>query len=126
MPTNLLSARKGNRNEQRAEHWLRRQGLRTLERNYHCRQGEIDLIMREPDGTVVFVEVRYRGELSRGGALASVDHHKQRRLINTARHYLAAHPDAAAVANRFDVVAVEPGSGPKGRIEWITNAFLAE
>jgi putative endonuclease len=122
----LLPARKGNRNEKRAETWLRRQGLRTVERNYHCRQGEIDLIMRETDGTLVFIEVRYRENRSHGGALASVDRHKQRRLINTARHYLASHPAAATGSCRFDVVAVEPERNDHDGIDWITNAFLAE
>ncbi len=122
----LLPARKGKRNEKRIETWLRRQGLRTVERNYHCRQGEIDLVMREADGTLVFIEVRYRDNRSRGGALASVDQHKQRRLINAARHYLASHPGAATGSCRFDVVAVEPEGDNHDGIEWITNAFLAE
>ena len=122
----LLPARKGNRNEKRAETWLRRQGLHTVARNYHCRQGEIDLIMRESDGTLVFIEVRYRENLSRGGALASVDQHKQRRLINTARHYLASHPAAATGCCRFDVVALAPARNDNDSIDWITNAFLAE
>ncbi len=122
----LLRVRKGNQSEKRVETWLHRQGLRTVERNYHCRQGEIDLIMRAPDGTLVFVEVRYRGNDSHGGALASVDRHKQQRLINTARHYLASHADAITGSCRFDVVAVEPKQRDQDGIEWITNAFLAE
>jgi putative endonuclease len=122
----LLRARKGKRNEKRVEIWLRRQGLRTVERNYHCRQGEIDLVMREADGSLVFIEVRYRENRSHGGALASVDPHKQRRLINAARHYLANHPTAATGSCRFDVVAVEPERNNHDGIEWITNAFLAE
>ncbi len=122
----LLPARKGNRNEKRVETWLQRQGLRTVERNYHCRQGEIDLIMRSPDGTLVFIETRYREHRSHGGALASVDQHKQRRLINTARHYLARHSSAATGSCRFDVVAVGPERSELDGIEWIRNAFLAE
>ena len=82
--------------------------------------------MRAPDHTLVFVEVRYRAGQSRGGALASVDHHKQLRLINAARHYLANHQAAAGAACRFDVVAVAPGDGREPHIEWVHNAFLAE
>lgn len=125
-PRTLLPGRRGSRSERIAERWLQQQGLETVARNHRCRQGEIDLVMREADGTLVFVEVRYRGDPSRGGALASVDRHKQKRLVNAARHYLAVHPAAAASACRFDVVAVEPGPGDEPRVEWINNAFLAE
>jgi putative endonuclease len=74
--------------------------------------------MREPDGTVVFVEVRKRASRSFGGAAASVSHFKQRRIIFAARHFLmrlAQQPPC-----RFDVVSVEAGE-----IEWLRGAFDA-
>lgn len=114
---------KRNRTEQRVERWLRSRGLRTLTRNYHCRQGEIDLVMEDQD-SIVFVEVRYRSHASHGGALASVDHHKQRRLVQAARHYLARHPHHGMRPCRFDVVAADAGTA--GDPEWVKNAFLAE
>lgn len=101
---------------------MRGQGLGTLERNYQCRQGEIDLIMEDGD-SLVFVEVRYRRGNSHGGALASVDAHKQRRLVQAARHYLARHPGQAARPCRFDVVAA---GGTDDDLEWVSNAFFAE
>lgn len=116
-----ISPKRGNRTEQQAERWLHARGLTTLKRNYHCRQGEIDLVMEDND-SIVFVEVRHRSHDSHGGALASVDGHKQRRLIQAARHYLARHPQHATRPCRFDVVA----SGNAGEPEWIKNAFLAE
>ena len=60
---------------------LRAQGLRLIERNYRTPGrggGEIDLILREPDGTLVFVEVRARADASCGGAAASIGAVKQR------------------------------------------------
>jgi putative endonuclease len=96
-------------------------GLRLLARNYRTPGrggGEIDLVMREPGGTLVFVEVRQRTSRAFGGAAASVSHVKQRRIIFAARHYLmrlAQQPPC-----RFDVVSVEAG-----KIEWLKAAFDA-
>jgi putative endonuclease len=100
---------------------LRNRGLSLLARNYRCRLGEIDLVMREGD-ELVFVEVRARGSEDHGGAAGSVDACKQRRLRLAARHFLMTHPRAAAWPARFDVVAI---SGPDGENEphWIRAAF---
>ncbi len=99
--------------------FLQTQGLVLVERNYRCRGGEIDLIMRD-GGKIVFVEVRYRADQRFGGALASVGTRKQARLIHAASHYLATkHIDRPA---RFDVAAVSPDQG-KLAIQWIKNAF---
>lgn len=98
---------------------LQARGLRLLERHYRTPGrggGEIDLIMRSADGTVVFVEVRWRRHEGFGGALASVTTTKQQRIIWAARHYLRRFP--APPPCRFDVV----GMGPHG-VEWIQAAF---
>jgi len=102
--------------EDRALAHLQRQGLVPLARNYRCKGGEIDLVMRAPDGTVVFVEVRQRSASAFGGAAASVTPAKQRRVALAAAHYLAtlAHQPPC----RFDVVAMRPG-----RLEWLQGAF---
>lgn len=106
--------------EQQALQFLEEAGLRLIERNYRCRYGELDLIMGEGD-TVVFVEVRYRRSSRFGGAAASVDHRKQRRLIATAQHFLQSHKTLRRRPARFDMVAVtEPNA-----LEWIQNAFEA-
>jgi putative endonuclease len=111
----------GQHAEDSALAFLRSQGLVLVERNYRCRGGEIDLIMRD-GGKIVFVEVRFRSDQRFGGALASVDRHKQARLIHAASHYLAAkHIDRPA---RFDVAAVSPDQG-KLEIQWIKDAFQA-
>ncbi len=100
---------------------LQRAGLRLLQRNYRTPGrggGEIDLIMRAPDGTTVFVEVRKRSTASHGGAAASVSVTKQRRIVFAARHYLMRL--ATPPPCRFDVVTVEYGD-----VQWLKAAFDA-
>lgn len=75
----------GSEAERSAERFLLQRRLVLLQRNYHCRFGEIDLIM-EDGGTLVFVEVRLRGSAVFGGAAASITSFKQAKLLRTARH----------------------------------------
>lgn len=109
----------GRRGERRAERYLRRQGLQPAVRNYHCRHGEIDLVM-EHDAALVFVEVRVRRSGNFGDAADSVDRHKQQRLIRAARHFLMTHPQWAERPCRFDVVALERD---RQSLNWIKSAF---
>jgi putative endonuclease len=100
---------------------LQKAGLRVLERNYRTPGrggGEIDLIMREGDGTVVFVEVRRRADARFGGAAASVGATKRGRIVFAARHYLMRLGREPAC--RFDVVTVQPSG-----LEWLQGAFDA-
>jgi putative endonuclease len=111
----------GDAGEDRALAHLVAGGLKLLARNYRTPGrggGEIDLVMREPGGTLVFVEVRQRASKSFGGAAGSVSHFKQRRIIFAARHYLMRLPQQPPC--RFDVVSVEAG-----KVEWIKAAFDA-
>ena len=114
----------GNDFEQRACSELERAGLKLLARNYTTRHGELDLVMRDDD-TIVFVEVRYRKSASHGDAAASVTASKQAKLILAAQHWLAAHPQHARRACRFDVVSYD---GPANAIrhEWLRGAFEAD
>lgn len=101
---------------------LQQAGLRLVERNYRTPGrggGEIDLIMRETDGTLVFVEVRRRSGASHGGAAASVGSVKQRRIIFAARHYLLRLRTLPPC--RFDVVTLEPQG-----LDWLRGAFAAD
>ena len=110
----------GNLAEDRALQHLQVAGLRLLVRNYRTPGrggGEIDLIMREPDGTVVFIEVRARSSRSFGGAGGSIGATKQRRIIFAARHYLLR--CGAPPACRFDVVLIED------ELVWVKAAFDA-
>lgn len=115
---------RGQKAESRAEDFLRRKGLRPIGRNYRCRLGELDLIMRDGD-TVVIVEVRSRASGKFVDPRASVDAAKQRRLIRATRHLLATRPELATRPIRFDVVAIS-GDDLSGTLAWIPSAFLAE
>jgi putative endonuclease len=114
----------GQRAEDQALAWLQAQGLRLVERNYRvargpsARGGEIDLVMRDRDGTLVFVEVRARRDVRHGGAAGSVGVAKQRALRLAAEHYLLRLPTLPAC--RFDVVAIDGG-----QVEWVRGAFDA-
>ena len=114
----------GDRAEALALEHLLRHGLALVCRNYRvargprARGGEIDLILRERDGTLVFVEVRSRAGASHGGALASVGALKQRSLVFAAQHYLARFDRTPPC--RFDVVGFEDGT-----LQWVRGAFDA-
>ncbi|WP_137921746.1 YraN family protein [Hydrogenophaga sp. 2FB] len=108
---------------------LQQHGLKLVQRNFKTPGrggGEVDLIMRERDGTLVFVEVRQRASQRQGGAGASITGVKQRRIVFAARHFLlrlGSEPPC-----RFDVVLLEgtplaPTTPPK--LEWIRAAFDA-
>lgn len=109
---------------------LQAAGLRLVARNFRTPGrggGEIDLIMREPGGTLVFVEVRRRASASHGGAAASVGAVKQRRIVFAARHYLMRLPQVPPC--RFDVVLVQGdanGHPALPALDWIRAAFDAD
>lgn len=109
---------KGAAAERLAERFLVARGLRLVERNYRCRFGEIDLVMREGE-TLVFVEVRLRTHAGFGGAAASITGAKRARLLSTARHYLAGLPRTPQC--RFDAVLL--GADGAASIEWLRDAF---
>lgn len=114
----------GQQAEQLALEMLESKGLKLHTRNYHCPQGELDLVMQAPDGAMVVVEVRYRQDASRGSAAESVGREKQRKLTLAAKHLLQSRPELRRRPLRFDVVAVSGDSGPDA-VEWIQDAFQA-
>ena len=115
----------GDAGEDRALDHLQRHGLTLVERNYRvaagpsARAGEVDLILRDRDGTLVFVEVRARARADHGGAAASVTRTKQARVIHAARHFLQRHVRTWPPC-RFDVVAIDGD-----RLAWLPAAFDA-
>jgi putative endonuclease len=111
----------GDAAEDQALTHLQDRGLQLLARNYRTPGrggGEIDLIVREPSGTVVFVEVRRRANQRHGGALASISQAKQQRIAYAAQHYLRSWRHWPPC--RFDVVVVE-----HGQLQWVQGAFQA-
>lgn len=118
---NATTRQRGNAAEDQALAYLQAQGLQLLERNYRTPGrggGEIDLILRERDGTVVFVEVRSRSSNAFGGAGSSIGAIKQQRVVFAARHYLLRYPSPPPC--RFDAVLIE------GQVQWIKAAFDAQ
>jgi putative endonuclease len=111
---------RGAQAEQLAARYLQRQGLKLVVQNYRSRFGEIDLIMQD-GATVVFIEVRLRRNASFGGAAASIDARKQKRIISTAQQYLAGL--ARVPTCRFDAVLLDDAQG--GNLQWLKNAFDA-
>jgi putative endonuclease len=115
----------GDEGEARAWTHLQRHGLALVQRNYRVALGarvpggEVDLIVREPDGTLVFVEVRARRRGGLVGAAASITGAKRRSIVLAARHYLQRF--ATPPPCRFDVVAIDGES-----IEWLKAAFDVE
>lgn len=91
--------------EQSAARFLEEQGYRILEKNFRCRQGEIDLIALDGE-TVVFVEVKFRRDDRMGDGAEAVDRKKQKRIVGCARYYLFLHGEYASSPCRFDVVSV--------------------
>ena len=126
--TKVTTKGRGDAAESLALAHLGRAGLRLLESNYRTPGrggGEIDLIMRDEDGTLVFVEVRQRASASHGGAGASISATKQRRIVFAARHYLMRYKTLPPC--RFDVVLIQGGLGADANpaIEWLRSAFDA-
>lgn len=109
----------GGQAEALAAAYLKQQGLKLVSSNYHCRFGEIDLIMRDGNA-LVFVEVRLRSNVNFGGAAMSITAVKRQRLVQTAQHYLQQHGDSAC---RFDAILMR--TVDMQAIEWIKNAFEA-
>lgn len=102
---------------------LQRAGLVAIARNFTCRYGEIDLVMRDRD-TLVFVEVRFRSASGFGDGIDSVHAGKQAKLVRAASAFLAAHPRLKDRTCRFDVVAIG-GTVDAPTIDWRRNAFEA-
>jgi putative endonuclease len=113
----MTQAAAGARAEQMAEDFLRKHGLVLVHRNFRCRMGEIDLILRDRE-TLVFAEVRLRRRSEFGGAAVSITPAKQARIVAAARHFLAGKRERAC---RFDVLLLDRLA--PDAIEWIQDAF---
>ena len=107
--------------EDRALKELSAAGLRLVARNFRCRLGEIDLVMREGD-TLVFVEVRQRQSARFGDASESVTAAKQRKLHAAAALFVAWHPAWRDMPMRFDLFALDGnrhGAHPVPGVKWL-------
>jgi putative endonuclease len=119
-PAQLLGARA----EQLALEHLQAHGLTIVERNYRRRLGEIDLVALD-HGVLVIAEVRTRSSDAFGGAAASIDGRKQRRIIRAAEQLLQRNRDYAALPVRFDVLIVTATAAGTPGVHWLRHAFEA-
>ena len=129
---NLLSNRRklladkkllGRWGEQCCEKYLKRKGLKTLARNFHCKTGEIDRVMVDADGTLVFVEVKTRANEDFGPSESAVTSAKKTRMLRAARYFLASHKIDDRPF-RFDVVAIVLAEKGPAQIRHYENAFV--
>ncbi|SFM34880.1 YraN family protein [Rugamonas rubra] len=107
--------RLGSQGEDAALAHLEGRGLVLVERNFLCKLGEIDLVMRD-GAQLVFVEVRRRADRKHGGAAASIGPRKQQRMQRAAEYYLLRY--ASLPPCRFDVVAIDGG-----QLSWLRNVL---
>lgn len=103
--------------EEVAAAFLEERGMRITERNFRSRQGEIDIIGYH-DNYLVFVEVKYRRDVSKGTALEAVDYRKQKQICKVADYYRFLHKIHMNMMIRYDVVAIQGTD-----IQWVQNAF---
>ena len=119
-----ITQQKGRLAEELACEYLTQQGLTFINKNYHCRYGEIDLIMQQ-EKTIVFVEVRYRKANNLVDSASSIDQYKQQKLYRSAEHYLQQNKIHQTIPARFDVVAITQSRNSDADISWIQNAIEA-
>lgn len=113
----MNNRQKGAQKEQQVCAYLVSKGVQMKERNFRCRQGEVDLIGYDGE-YLVFFEVKYRSGDGKGNAAEAVGLAKQKKICRVADYYRMLHHCMENTPIRFDVIAVEGG-----RITWIQNAF---
>ncbi len=114
----MKTQRIGNEAEQKALSFLEAKGLSLVEKNFSCRLGEIDLIMKD-ETCLIFVEVRKRTNPLYGSGAETVTPAKQRKIIKTAQFFLLNH----AIGDydcRFDVISINED------VDWIKHAFTLD
>ncbi len=123
MPTYTATSTRtlGHTAETLACDYLQQQGLELVMRNYTCKMGELDLIMRDTQH-IVFVEVRSRQASHHGSPLDTITATKQRRLVRTAEHYLQRH--RIDMPCRIDVIGITYAA-ERVHIDWVPNAVQA-
>lgn len=112
----------GDAAEEFALRYLERQGLVEVQRNFTCRLGEIDLIMRDK-GCLALIEVRFRNNRSQVEATLTVDHRKQQKLVRTAAMFLAWNERYAELPLRFDVLGLDRDASGATTVSWVRDAF---
>ena len=108
---------KGAQKEEQVCAYLLSNGVKIEERNFRCRQGEIDIIGYDGE-YLVFFEVKYRSSRNMGSAAEAVGFTKQRKICRVADYYRMMHRRGEDTPIRFDVIAIDGA-----KLRWIKNAF---
>lgn len=108
--------------ERYGEKFLKLNGLKLLARNFSTRDGEVDLIMIDRDGSVVFVEVKTRANEKFDSAESAIDYSKKNKLIRTAKMFCRKY-EIENRALRFDAVIVILGESGKPEVRHYQNIF---
>lgn len=121
----LLADRKllGRWGEKHSERFLKKKGLKVLTRNFLCKTGEIDLVMVDNDGSIVFVEVRTKASEEFSSVESSITFPKKTRLIKAARYFISTN-NIENRPFRFDIVAIVLGNKGKPQVRHYENAFV--
>ncbi len=98
-------------------------GAQVLARNWRCREGEIDLVVLDPDGTLIFCEVKTRSSTAFGEPAEAVGPVKARRIRAVACRWLEGHRPAGNHDLRFDVIGVLRERGTAPRVVHLRGAF---
>ena len=109
--------------EKQSENFLLRKGFRFITRNFRCKPGEIDLIMSDDTGAIVFVEVKTRKSESLANAQDAVNIEKRKRLVYASRYFVRKYKIKDRPL-RFDVMAVVLPEKGKVEIRHYRNAFV--
>lgn len=123
MPANDARRQLGNSGEQLAQRYLESLGYRFVTRNWHCRAGELDLVMVDDD-ILVFVEVKARRGERAGRAEEAISHAKAHRLLATGEWFVADHPEFQEMTWRCDLVAITYTDGGHPAISHYVNAIV--
>ena len=123
MTTPRPSTEFGRHGEDLARAFLERLGYSYVERNWHCRAGEIDLIMRDRD-EIVFVEVKTRHGERGGRAEEAVSRSKSRKMLAAGEWYITRHPDYHDLFWRCDLVAITVSPTNPPDIAHFVNAIV--
>lgn len=117
----MTTQQKGRIAEDKALDYLIENGLKLVNRNFYCKVGEIDLIMRDK-AYLVFVEVRARISSRFGGGIGSITYAKQQKIIKASTYYLLKHKIYDKYPLRFDIITID---GVEETITWLKDAFWA-
>ena len=122
-PQHSEKDQRGRYGEDLAAQHLAAAGMQLLDRNWRCREGELDAVARDVDGTLVFVEVKTRSGTGFGEPAEAVGQVKARRLRVLACRWLAEHGPGGGVDLRFDVIAVVRRRGAAPQVTHLRGAF---